>query len=487
MISFLITPCRKIWPKKLKPWLTATIAVDIGTDNLDICLCDSDGKPDVDKILQLPTVALKMADGETLLAIGDEARAVIDRVSNDAEEKRRVEVIQPVRNGKIVNRPVATALLKMGLREFWKQYPQITDQTQIRLIVTVPIKLSHVQEREVVNVAQNATTRNDDSSTTSVSVIDQPMAAAIGSGVYNPKKVIGSLICDIGGGTHQVMAVSGVAGNMASRLLEEGGNAYTEVIQEYCRTKHKIDPDFNEAERVKCEIGAAEVVPEKDENNKMTDGNRTTRIYGKHLETHLGDSVELTSEELVPVFASILGRFVRLIKEVGDVAPKGVVADMAKPNSGLYLAGGGSLLRGLPEYLKKETGYNVYDIPNPQRVVVIGAAMALGSPILSFNFVREPIIEDPKRKGLPKAVKRPSFSNLSGQSPTFRCSTLPSEDGESDPVTQYSKGTTSDGKTFEEKALLLGVGVKYLDDLTPAEKRRLAAQKKMPVMETQTA
>ena len=223
-----------------------------------------------------------------------------------------------------------------------------------RVVIGLPSGVTEVEYRAVREASLNAGAR-------AAYPVEEPMAAAIGAGLPIEDSV-GSMIVDIGGGTTEV-AVLSLGGIVVSRSIRVGGDEMDEEIIRYARQKYSLLIGERMAERTKVAIGSA--FPLETE--------QTITIRGRNLITGLPDSVEVSSVEMREALSGPVQVIVDAVKATLDETPPELVADLME--QGIALAGGGSLLQGLPERLSEETHMRVYRADDPVTCVVRGAGI----------------------------------------------------------------------------------------------------------------
>ena len=196
-----------------------------------------------------------------------------------------------------------------------------------------------------------------------VQLIEEPMAAAIGSDlpVSEPHA---SMICDIGGGTTEVAVIS-LGGMVVAKSLDVAGDEMDDCIVQYFRRKHNLVIGETTAEEVKIQIGS--VFPLKEE--------KTIEVKGRDQAKGLPKTILVTSEEIRQALMEPVGLIVDVIKQVLEATPPELSSDLV--DRGMVLAGGGSLLRGFPELIRQETELPVHRAADPLSCVALGCGKYL--------------------------------------------------------------------------------------------------------------
>jgi rod shape-determining protein MreB and related proteins len=312
------------------------LAIDIGTANTVIY------RAHTGIILNEPSVVAINSDNGAVLAVGHEARTMVGRTPD------YVVSIRPLKDGVVADFDTAQKMLrlfldKVGVRRFFSK-PIV--------VVAVPPVVTTVEHRAIKDAAYAAGARK-------VYIMEEPMAAAIGAGlpISEPQ---GSLIVDIGGGTTDVAVIS-LGGIVTSRSIRVGGDAMDAAIINYVKLKYQLLVGERTAEEIKMSIGSA---------HKLRD-DTDAHIRGRDLVSGLPKDMVIGAQEIREAISDPVSKIIAAIKATLDETPPDLVSDLAV--AGIVLAGGGALLRGLPERLRKETGMPVFIAEDPLHAVVNGA------------------------------------------------------------------------------------------------------------------
>jgi rod shape-determining protein MreB len=225
-----------------------------------------------------------------------------------------------------------------------------------RVIIGIPSGVTEVEKRAVYDAAMSAGARE-------VGLIEQPISAALGAGLPIAE-IRGSMIVDIGGGTTEVAALS-MGGVVVSRSLRVAGDEMDQDIIQYMRNKYNLLIGERMAEQAKIAIGSAYHLPEE----------MTMVLRGRNLITGLPEAIEVSSVEIREAVSGSVQIIVDTIKDALDEAPPEIVSDLME--TGICLAGGGSLLRGLDRRLTDELRVRAWVAEDPMTCVVRGASMIL--------------------------------------------------------------------------------------------------------------
>ena len=335
-----------------KLWRLATldVGIDFGTANVVVHVR---GKG---VVIRQPSVVARHMKTKEILAMGDEAKKMLGK--NPAN----IEVVRPLRDGVIADFDAAEAMLKhyiVGVHELYKGLGFKIPRP--RVAIGIPSGVTEVERRAVQEAALEAGAR-------AVFLIEEPMAAAIGSGLP-VEKAEGQLICDIGGGTSEIGVIS-LGGLVLNRSLRVAGDELTESIQNFVRLKYNLLLGESTAEEVKIAVGSAYPQKKEKEGNPLQ-----IVVRGRSLEDGLPKSLKLDSveirESMMPICNQILGEIALIIEET----PPDLVADILE--KGMVMAGGGSLIRGFDKLISEQIGMPVWVTDTPLEAVVRGCAKVL--------------------------------------------------------------------------------------------------------------
>jgi rod shape-determining protein MreB len=265
-----------------------------------------------------------------------------------------IMIVRPLRDGVISDFEVTEAMLNHLIRKAhehtWVPIPRP------RVVVGIPSGVTEVEKRAVYDAAISSGARE-------VYLIEEPVAAAIGAGLP-VTETRGSMIVDIGGGTTEI-AIFSLGGIVISRSIRVAGDEMDEDIVRYMRNKHNMMIGEPIAEKVKMEIGSAFPLPQE----------RTTAVKGRNLVNGLPKQMDVSSIEIREALSGSVNILIDTIKDALDDTPPELVADLME--SGICLAGGGSLLKGLAARVTEEVNIRAWVAEDPMTSVARGAGRVL--------------------------------------------------------------------------------------------------------------
>lgn len=318
---------------------SSDLAVDLGTANT-VVVRRGEGV-----VLFEPSVVAMDEQTGRVYAVGDDARRMLGRTPATITASR------PLRHGVITDFETTEQMLRQFIRR------ASGGRLRSRVIVCVPSGLTQVERNAVSEATLTAGARE-------VHLIEEPLAAAIGAGLP-VAEAIGSFVVDVGGGTTEI-AVTALGGMVVASSLQVGGYDFDEAIVRRVQQHHKLLVGQEQAEQVKIDIGSAlpAAAPEGD-----------AEIAGRDLATGMLRRIALEPAEVARALERPVAQIVEGVKDILEQTPAELSADVA--DRGLMLVGGGSLLRGLDDVLRHETGLAVTRDPEPLTTVARGAGSAL--------------------------------------------------------------------------------------------------------------
>ncbi|OGL42859.1 MAG: rod shape-determining protein [Candidatus Schekmanbacteria bacterium RBG_16_38_11] len=318
------------------------LAIDLGTANTLIYV---KGKGIV---LSEPSVVAINKDTNRVLAVGREAKEMLGRTPGN------IVAVRPMKDGVIANFDLTEAMLKYFIRKVHNRNTLVRP----RIIIGVPSGITQVEKRAVRDSAEQAGARE-------VYLIDEPMAAAIGSGLPI-EEPFGNMIVDVGGGTTEVAVIS-LSGIVYCKSVRVGGDEMDEAIVSFIKRKYNLLIGERTAEQIKIAIGSAYPREEK----------KTIEVKGRDLVAGVPKTISINDEEIRDSLSEPIYSIVDTVRVALERTPPELAADIV--DRGITLAGGGALLSGLDILLKEETGLPIKRSPDPLSAVVLGTGKALDS------------------------------------------------------------------------------------------------------------
>ncbi|MFV0540359.1 MAG: rod shape-determining protein [Aestuariibaculum sp.] len=327
-------------------FLTEEIAIDLGTANTLIIHNDK-------VVVDAPSIVARDRVSGKIIAVGQEASLM------QGKTHENIKTIRPLKDGVIADFDASEQMISM----FIKNIPALKKKfftPSLRMVVCIPSGITEVEMRAVKESAERVNGKE-------VYLIHEPMAAAIGIGVdiMQPK---GNMVVDIGGGTTEI-AVIALGGIVCDKSVKIAGDVFTNDIVYYMRTQHNLYVGERTAEKIKIQIGAAtedlELPPED------------MSVQGRDLLTGKPKQVSISFREIAKALDKSILRIEDAVMETLGQTPPELAADIY--NTGIYLAGGGSMLRGLDKRLSLKTDLPVYIAEDPLRAVVRGTGITLKS------------------------------------------------------------------------------------------------------------
>lgn len=311
-------------------------------------------------VLQEPSLVALMVEEQKIVEFGQPAREMIGRVDDED-----IQILRPLQNGVIADYEVTEAMLEY----FMGRVAGRIRLFRPTVMISVPYGVTSVEKRAVQEAALASGARE-------VYLIWEPLAAAIGAGlpVATPA---GDMVIDIGGGITEaaVITMNNIIRAESGRI---GGIRLDEAIVSYVRRKFNLTIGQATAEAAKIQIGAAIVQPEE----------LSMEIQGSDNVSGLPRTITLTTGQIVEALSDILAQIANVAKNVLSQTPPELASDII--DRGIVLTGGTALLRGIDDYLTKQTGVPVYRADNPLTTVAIGAGRAMEDSALMRRLVNQP-------------------------------------------------------------------------------------------------
>ena len=331
-------------------FLSQDIGVDLGTANTLVFV---KGKGIV--IREPSVVAVdERTIPKTVVAVGADAKRMIGRTPGS------ITAVRPLEAGVIADFDMTSDMLK----EFIKRAISSSPFNRARVMICIPSGVTEVERRAVHDAAKSAGARY-------VSLIEEPMAAAIGAGLP-VLEATGSMIVDIGGGTSEVAVIS-LGDIVTAKSVRVAGDKFDEAIISYAKKTFNLLIGERSAEDIKIKLGSA----------YPYEGEAAMEIKGRNLVDGLPKSVEITSAQVREALAEPVDKVLDSIRYTLDRTPPELAADIIE--RGITLTGGGALLRGLDKLISAETGMPVHVAENPLDCVVNGTGICLEKDLLGLG------------------------------------------------------------------------------------------------------
>ena len=333
-------------------FFTQEIAIDLGTANTLIIF---DDKVVVDE----PSIVAQDRSTNKIIAIGRQAQQMHGKTHEN------IKTVRPLKDGVIADFYAAEHMIRGMIKMINNGKRFFTPS--LRMVICIPSGITEVEKRAVRDSAEHAHAKE-------VYLIHEPMAAAIGIGI-DVEEPMGNMIIDIGGGTSEI-AVIALGGIVCDKSIRVAGDEFTNDIEEYMRRQHNILIGERTAEQIKIEVGAA--LPELD--NPPED----YAVRGRDLMTGIPKEIMVSYTEIAHALDKSISKIEEAILTALEMTPPELSADIYK--TGIYLAGGGSMLRGLDKRISMKTKLPVHIAEDPLRAVARGTGIALKN-INNFQFL----------------------------------------------------------------------------------------------------
>ena len=320
---------------------SSDVGIDLGTASILVYV---KGKG---VVLKEPSVVAYDRDTDKIVAIGEEARLMLGRTPGN------IVAVRPLRQGVISDYTITEKMLKYFIqkaigRSYFGRRPRIS--------VCVPSQVTEVEKKAVEDATYAAGARE-------VSIIEEPVAAAIGAGIdiYRP---CGNMIVDIGGGTADIAVIS-LGGPVVSASIKVAGDDFDEAIVRFMRKKHNLLIGERTAEEMKIRIGSA--YPRKEQ--VFID------VKGRNLISGLPQAITIGSNEMIDALEEPLQNILETVRNLFEKTPPELASDIAE--NGICLTGGGALLYGMDKFVAEHTKVPCYVAEDPISCVAIGTGKVL--------------------------------------------------------------------------------------------------------------
>lgn len=334
-------------------FLTQDIAIDLGTANTIIIKNDK-------IVVDEPSIVAVDSRTNKLVAIGEKARQMHGKTHEE------IKTIRPLRDGVIADFNAAEMMIR-GLIKMANSGSRFFNPS-LRMVVCIPSGSTEVEVRAVRDSSEHAGARE-------VYMIYEPMAAAIGIGI-DVEAPQGNMVVDIGGGTSEIAVIS-LGGIVCNKSIRIAGDDFTADIQEYMRHQHNIKIGERTAEEIKINVGAALSELETPPDDFL--------VRGPHQMTALPVEIPVSYQEIAHCLDKSISKVETAILNVLEMTPPELYADVFR--NGIYLAGGGALLRGLDKRIAAKTNLPVHVAEDPLHAVARGTGIALKN-VTNFSFLK---------------------------------------------------------------------------------------------------
>ena len=333
-------------------FFTQEIAIDLGTANTIIIHNDK-------VVVDEPSIVAEDRSTSKVIGIGRKAQQMHGKTHEN------IKTIRPLKDGVIADFHAAEHMIR-GMIKMINPGRRLFNPS-LRMVICIPSGITEVEKRAVRDSAEHAGAKE-------VYLIHEPMAAAIGIGI-DVEEPMGNMIIDIGGGTSEI-AIIALGGIVCDKSIRVAGDDFTSDIEEHMRRQHNILVGERTAEKIKIEVGAAL----SDVENPPAD----FAVRGRDLMTGIPKEIKVSYTEIAHALDKSISKIEEAILSALEMTPPELSADIYK--TGIYLAGGGSMLRGLDKRISMKTKLPVHIAEDPLRAVARGTGIALKN-IDRFQFL----------------------------------------------------------------------------------------------------
>ena len=324
-------------------FFTQEIAIDLGTANTLIIHNDK-------VVVDEPSIVAIDRTTKKIIGVGRKAQMMHGKTHEN------IKTIRPLKDGVIADFNAAEHMIREMIKMI--RPGRRLFNPSLRMVICIPSGITEVEKRAVRDSAEHAGAKE-------VYLIHEPMAAALGIGI-DVEEPMGNMVIDIGGGTTEI-AVIALAGIVCDQSIRIAGDEFTSDITEYMRREHNMLVGERTAERIKIEVGSA--------MSELKNPPPDYAVNGRDLMTGIPKQIKVSYSEIATCLDKSITKIEEAILKALESTPPELSADIYQ--TGLYLTGGGALLRGLDERIKIKTRLPVYIAEDPLRAVVRGTGIAL--------------------------------------------------------------------------------------------------------------
>lgn len=319
------------------------IAIDLGTANTLIIHNDK-------VVVDQPSIVALDRNSGKVIAVGRKAQQMHGKTHDN------IKTVRPLRDGVIADFHAAEHMIRAFIKML--NPGQRLFQPALKMVICIPSGITEVEKRAVRDSAEHSGAKE-------VYLIHEPMAAAIGIGI-DVEEPVGNMVIDIGGGTSEI-AVIALGGIVRDKSIRVAGDEFTRDIEDYMRRQHNILIGERSAEQIKIEIGSA--------LTELDDPPEDYAVHGRDLMTGIPKEIYVSYSEIAHAMDKSISKIEEAILNALEMTPPELSADIYR--TGIYLAGGGSMLRGFDKRISLKTKLPVHVADDPLRAVARGTGIAL--------------------------------------------------------------------------------------------------------------